>query len=224
MIDSRNTARPFVDPAYTVDGIDGLRALYREPSERVQQKKGAGVTGAAADFVARSPFFCLATSSADGRCDVSPRGGPLGQIKVLGAGEAVAFPDLSGNNLIDSLSNLAENPHAGLLVMVPGSGETLRIDGPATLTTDPSILDLWSEELRRPKLAVVVEVDAVFLHCAKAFRRSSLWSPDTWPEFDPLEAPRVFNAAATGETMDPATGREYLEAAYEAALVEDRPT
>lgn len=223
MADRFNSSGPHPDPTHAVSDMNGLRALYREPSDRVRRKKGTRITGAAADFVARSPFLCLATSSADGRCDVSPRGGPPGQVKILGDGDAVAFPDLSGNNLIDSLANIVDNPNAGLLIMAPGSDETLRIDGTATLTTDPEILDLWSDELRRPKLAVVVEVEAVFLHCAKAFRRSALWDPRTWTDVDPTEAPRVFNAVTTGETMEPATMREFLEADYEATLSNERP-
>ena len=215
--------RALTDPAHNISNLDALRDLYRQPSLRVQQKKGQKVTGAAADFVARSPFFCLASASPEGRCDVSPRGGPPGQIKILGDGEAVAFPDLSGNNLIDSLTNIVANPQAGLLVMVPGSDETLRIDGSAALTTDPSVLDLWANELRRPKLAVVVDVEAVFLHCAKAFRRSSLWDPDSWSDVDPTEAPRMFNAVTSGDSTDPSAMREFLEADYEATLTAERP-
>lgn len=222
MADPSSSDRTFANPTHRVTGIDGLRELYRNPSDRVREKKGVRITGAAADFVSRSPFFTLATSSADGRCDVSPRGGAPGQVKILDGGEAVAFPDLSGNNLIDSLANIAENPHAGLLIMVPGSDETLRVDGPATLTTDPAVLDLWADELRRPKLAVVVEVEAVFMHCAKAFRRSSLWDPETWPDTDPTDAPKVFNAVTRGDTMEPTAMRELLEADYEATLAGER--
>ena len=158
--------------SHDITTSEQLRALYREPHDMVKAKKGATITGAMARFVAASPFFCLATAHADGTCDVSPRGGPAGQLRLLDEGRSVAFPDLSGNNLLDSLSNLVSNPRAGLLVMVPGSDETLRIDGPARLTTDPEILGLWDDELRTPKLAVVVEVTSAFLHCAKAYRRS----------------------------------------------------
>ncbi|MDH3294159.1 MAG: substrate-binding domain-containing protein [Acidimicrobiia bacterium] len=208
---------------HTIATAAELRALYREPSKRVKTKKGTTIAGAAADFVARSPFFCLATADADGRCDVSPRGGPAGLLKVLDDGRAVAFPDLSGNNLVDSLTNIVGNPRAGVLVLVPGSDETLRIDGPATITTDPAILGLWSDQLRTPKVAVVVEIEATFLHCAKAFRRSSLWDSTTWPEVEATEAPRMFNAVA-GTTMDPAEMRDYLEADYAESLENERPT
>ena len=157
------------------------------------EKKGTTIDGATARFVADSTFLCLATSSDKGGCDVSPRGGPAGQLKVLNDGRTVALPDLSGNNLIDSLTNIVANPHAGLLVLVPGSDETLRIDGPARLTTDPEILDLWSDELRTPKVAVVIDVDSVFMHCAKAFRRGSVWDPESWPAMSGPAACEMFN-------------------------------
>lgn len=206
---------------HSITSLDDLRALYRNPSERVQQKKGGRVVGAAADFVAASPFFCLATADADGACDVSPRGGPPGQVKVINDGRTVVFPDLSGNNLIDSLTNIVANGQAGLLVLVPGYDETLRIDGSASLTTDPDILALWSDELRRPKVAVLIEVESAFLHCAKAFRRSSLWQPDSWPAMADTVGPEVFNDTA-GTDMDPSEMRCLLEADYEASLTAER--
>ncbi len=149
---------------YDITSEEQLRELYRQPSERVLKKKGDRIDGATEHFVAQSTFLCFATSNADGSCDVSPRGGPAGQLKVLDDGRTVALPDLAGNNLIDSLLNVVSNGKAGLLVMVPGSDETLRIDGPARLTTDPEILELWSDELRTPKVAVVIEVGSVFMH------------------------------------------------------------
>ena len=112
---------------YDITSEEQLRELYRQPSERVLKKKGDRIDGATEHFVAQSTFLCFATSNADGSCDVSPRGGPAGQLKVLDDGRTVALPDLAGNNLIDSLLNVVSNGKAGLLVMVPGSDETLRI-------------------------------------------------------------------------------------------------
>ncbi len=208
------------DNTHHITSMDQLRALYREPSQRVQEKKGGAITGAAADFLASSPFFCLATSDGAGRCDVSPRGGPTGQLKLLGGGSAVAFPDLSGNNLIDSLTNIVANAQAGLLVLVPGYDETLRIDGRAVITTDPDVLSLWAGELRTPKVAVVIEIDSAFFHCAKAFRRGSLWNPESWPDMADTAGPEMFNAIA-GTDMDPTLFREALESDYAASLSEE---
>ncbi len=209
--------------SHDITSLDQLRSLYREPSKRVQEKKGTVIDGATAAFVATSPFCCLATSDADGNCDVSPRGGPAGQVKVLAGGTSVALPDLSGNNLIDSLTNIVSNPRAGLLLMVPGSDETLRIDGPARLTTDPDVLALWADELRTPKVAVIVDVDAVFLHCAKAFRRGGVWRPDSWPESTDTVACEMFNDIA-GTDTPPADMRRYLEESYTADLTAERVT
>jgi PPOX class probable FMN-dependent enzyme len=207
--------------AHDVTTIDQLRSLYREPSELVQNKKGDRIDGAAARFVADSTFLCLATADDAGNCDVSPRGGPAGQLKVLDDGRTVALPDLAGNNLIDSLTNIVRNPRAGLLVMVPGSDETMRIDGTARLTTDPEVLGLWDDELRTPKLAILIDVDAAFLHCAKAFRRGGVWRPETWGDVADTDAPEMFNAI-TGTDLAPVDMRAFLEADYAASLAEEQ--
>jgi uncharacterized protein len=164
-----------------IESLTELEALYQAPAERVRTKKRDRLDEGLRDALAVSPFALLATAGADGRCDVSPRGGPPGFVRVLDD-RHVAIPDLNGNNLIDSLRNIIANPHAGLLVLVPGEHETVRIDGPAQLRTDDEVLDLFAEELRRPVLAIVIEVEAVFTHCAKAFKRSRLWEPQSWPE------------------------------------------
>ena len=209
--------------SHDITSLDQLRELYRQPSERVLKKKGTVIDGATADFVAASTFCCLSTADADGNCDVSPRGGPAGQVKVLAGGTSVALPDLSGNNLIDSLTNIVDNPRAGLLVLIPGSDETLRIDGRARLTTDPDLLGLWDDELRTPKVAVVIDIDAVFMHCAKAFRRGAVWQPDSWPELSDTAACEMFNDIS-GADMPPAEMRTYLEASYTEDLEGERVT
>lgn len=208
--------------SYDITSEEQLRELYRQPSERVLKKKGDRIDGATAEFVARSTFLCLATSGPDGNCDVSPRGGPAGQLKVLNDGKTVALPDLSGNNLIDSLLNVVSNGHAGLLVLVPGSDETLRVDGPARLTTDPEILGLWSDELRTPKVAVVIEIDSVFMHCAKAFRRGGVWDPAAWPEMSDTLACEMFNDTSGTHDIPAAEMRKFLEADYDKTLEEER--
>lgn len=165
----------------TIDTLAALEALYPAPTPRVVAKKRPRLDDGLRAAVAASPFVLLGTSDARGRCDVSPRGGPPGFVVPLDD-EHLALPDLNGNNLVDSLRNIVENPHAGLLFVVPGQSETVRVDGAAHLTTDDAVLDVFAGELRRPVLAVVVRVEAVFTHCAKAFRRSRLWDPTTWPD------------------------------------------
>jgi len=209
--------------SHDVTSLEQLRTIYRQPSERVQKKKGTVIDGATADFVAASTFSCLSTADVDGNCDVSPRGGPAGQVKVLGDGTSVALPDLSGNNLIDSLANIVSNGRAGLLVLVPGNDETLRIDGQARLTTDPEILALWDDELRTPKVAVVIDIDAVFMHCAKAFRRGGVWQPETWTSLSDTAVPQMFNDIS-GQDTPPEQMRTYLEESYASDLAAERVT
>lgn len=162
-----------------IDSLDALTALYPAPNERVVTKKKDRLDPGLHAVLNASPFVLLATADANGRCDVSPRGGPPGFVKALDD-HRVAVPDLNGNNLIDSLRNIVANPHAGLLVVLPGQHDTLRIDGRAHLSTDDDILDRFAAEVRRPTLAVVIDIDTVFSHCAKSLRRGQLWNPESW--------------------------------------------
>ena len=119
---------------------------------------------------------------------MSPRGGPPGFVQVLDA-QRLAIPDLSGNNLVDSITNIVRNPHVGLLFVLPGRDETLRVNGRAWLTTDDAVLDGFTAELRRPKAAIGVEVVDTFVHCAKSFRRGQVWDPASWaPDVAPSAA------------------------------------
>ena len=119
---------------------------------------------------------------------MSPRGGPPGFVQVLDE-QRLAIPDLSGNNLLDSISNIVLNPHVGLLFVLPGRDETLRVNGRAWLTTDDAVLDGFTAELRRPKAAIGVEVVDAFVHCAKSFRRGQVWEPASWaPDVAPSAA------------------------------------
>jgi hypothetical protein len=211
-------ATPF---ASTIGTEDELRALYREPSAPVRAKKVGRIDATTRAFIEGSPFCLVATADAAGHCDVSPRGGPPGFVKVLDE-ERLAIPDLSGNNLLDSLSNIVANPRAGLLLIIPGRDETLRVEGEAHLTTDPEILGLWDDELRRPKVAVGIAVRTVYIHCAKSFRRGRVWDPASWAE---LTAPDTCEMIVDqlGLDLDPAQVRSSLEHSYEVDLTAERP-
>lgn len=204
----------------TITTLGQLRELYREPSDRVKAKKSDTIGPQTAARLATSPFVLLSTADSSGACDVSPRGGPAGMVLTIDE-HTVALPDLGGNNLVDSLTNIIDNPHAGLLVLNPGSDETVRIDGRAALRTDADILDRWDGLFRRPKLAVVIEVEAVFIHCAKAFRRSGLWDPSTWADTGP-DACALLNEHVGGG-LDVDAMRASLDEAYESELAEERP-
>ena len=205
-----------------VSSIDELAELYRAPSQLVASKKTALLDDASRGIVARSPFVLVGTDGADGGLDVSPRGGPPGFVRVLDE-RHLAIPDLNGNNLIDSLRAVVATRRAALLVVVPGKDETLRINGPAWVTTDDTVLDLWSDELRRPTTAILVRADEDFRHCAKAFRRGRVWDPTSWEELaDAPDGLDVLNAQGLVPGNDPET-REWFEQGYAAQLAQDAP-
>ena len=162
-----------------ITSMEQLRSLYHEPSALVRNKKHPFIDDRSKAFLTHASFCLLATTDADGRLDVSPRGGPPGFIRVLDE-HHVVIPDLSGNNLLDSLGNIASHASVGLLALIPGLDETLRINGRATLSIDTSILSLWQGELRTPKVAIGIAIDEIFVHCAKAFRRGAVWDHDSW--------------------------------------------
>jgi uncharacterized protein len=165
-----------VDPDHVVRTETDLRALFNPTHDLALKKcqKRLGVHAQA--FIRRSPFVCIGTQSPDGRADVSPRGDPAGFVQILDA-QTIALPDRPGNNRLDTLSNIVANPAVGLLFIIPGFDDTLRLNGRATLSTDPQLLVRMAVDGKVPRLAIVVAIDEVFLHCAKAFRRSHLWDP-----------------------------------------------
>jgi len=154
--------------------IEALRALYRAPSERAVRKQLDRLDVHCRRFIALSPFFVLASADGGGRVDASPRGGDPGFVKVLDE-RTVLIPDAPGNNRLDSMQNLVARPGVGLLFMIPGVDETLRINGSASLRTDAALIDLCANERRRPPLVIAVDVQEAYLHCAKALMRSRLW-------------------------------------------------
>jgi PPOX class probable FMN-dependent enzyme len=157
-----------------------LREIVPPPSEFVADKAIDHIDAASRRFLEASPFFLLATAAADGSCDLSPRGDPAGSVTVLD-GRTLAFGDRKGNRRLDSLRNILVNPQVGMLFMVPGSGDTLRVNGTARILADPDYLPDLARGGVVPHLAIEVVVDELFLHCSKAFGRSALWDPATWP-------------------------------------------
>jgi PPOX class probable FMN-dependent enzyme len=132
-------------------------------------------------FIARAPFLLLATADSDGRCDVTPRGDAPGFVAVLDE-RTLVVPDRPGNRRLDTYQNILDNPHAGLIFLVPNVEETLRVNGRAWLTEDADALGPLAMEGKPPRIGVVLEVEEVYFHCARAFRRTRLWQPDTWIE------------------------------------------
>ncbi|MDA0646748.1 MULTISPECIES: pyridoxamine 5'-phosphate oxidase family protein [Nonomuraea] len=162
-----------------------LREIVPEPSQGIWDKDIGRIDEHARAIIAHSPLVLLATSNPDGTCDVSPRGDPAGSVLVLDD-HRLALADRPGNHRVDSFRNVLRNPHVGLLFIVPGMNETLRVNGRATLVSDAPFFDDLVARGRRPRLAVLVDVEELYMHCAKAFLRSSLWKPETWPARDSL--------------------------------------
>lgn len=154
-----------------------LRTLFADKHPLAVQKCRPGLDRHCRDFIERAPFLCLGTQNGDGTADVSPRGDPPGFVKVVDD-TTLAIPDRPGNNRLDSLTNILSNPSVGLLFIVPGFDDTLRVNGTARLSRDPELLETMAVKGRVPKLAILVEVAEAFMHCAKAFRRSRLWDLD----------------------------------------------
>lgn len=153
-----------------------LRQSYGEPMERARLKSLRKLDRHCRNFIELSPFLCLGTSGDDG-ADVTPRGDAPGFVKVLDDG-TLAIPDWPGNNRLDSLTNILSNPRIGLLFLIPGVDETLRVNGKAEITISPDVLALWDVNGKHPKSALVVAVEEAFLHCGKALIRSRLWRDD----------------------------------------------
>ena len=153
-----------------------LRALYAAPQERAVKKQLASLDVHCQRFIALSPFVVLASAAAAGDMDASPRGGAAGFVKCVDR-HTLLLPDAPGNNRLDSLENIVVTGRVGLLFLVPGVDETLRVNGLAALSLDPLHIARCTDERRAPVLVIRVTVQAAYLHCAKALMRSSLWSP-----------------------------------------------
>ena len=153
-----------------------LREMLGAPMARSVSKDRARLHAADRDWLAASPFCLMATAGADGTCDVSPKGDPPGFTLVLDDA-TIAIPERKGNRRADGFRNVLSNPHVGLIYLVPGRTETLRINGRARLVRSAAFFDRMIVKGHRPELAVVVEIEQIFFHCPKAFMRSSLWQP-----------------------------------------------
>lgn len=153
-----------------------LRALIGEPLELVRRKVVDHLNHLTRKFIERAPLVCLATADGEGRCDVSPRGDPAGFVHILDD-RTLLLPERPGNRIADSLRNILANPCVGLLFVIPGVGDTFRVNGRATLTTDPALLAPCAVEGKVPRLGILIDIDEAYTHCSKAFLRSDCWNP-----------------------------------------------
>ena len=178
---------------HEISTLQQLRELYPPPAERAVRKELDHLDRHCRQFIALCPFVLVASSDAQGACDVSPKGGPAGFVRVL-EDQRLLIPDAAGNRRLDSLQNMLQNPSVGLLFLIPGLGETLRVNGRVVLTRDPALLDGLQTGGRPSALALVVTVAQAYLHCAKSILRSGLWSVESWPGPDELpSAAQILN-------------------------------
>jgi PPOX class probable FMN-dependent enzyme len=191
--------------------------IYRTPKGPPLDKEHPSITEHDRSFIAHAPFVVIGTSDAEGRQDVSPKGGPPGFVAVLPDG-TLAIPDLAGNNRLDSLQNLVAHGRVGLLFLIPGIDETLRVNGAARLSTDAAVLDACTTNGARPKVAIVVEPDAVYIHCAKALRRGAVWQPDEWPDTSDMPSVACMLRDQVAPTVEVDVVAAALEDSYEKTL------
>jgi uncharacterized protein len=189
---------------------DVLRGTLGEPSALVQSKVSDRLNDLTRQFVERSPFLCLATSAADGTCDVSPRGDPAGFVKVLDE-KTLLLPDRPGNKLADSFRNVLQNPHVALLFFLPGVSDTFRVNGRATIVDDSELLEPCAVAGKVPALGLRIEVDEAFTHCPKAFLRAQLWDPDRYVDRGELPSAGEIMRSVNGTTEPEAYDAERAE-------------
>lgn len=171
--------KAFHDPIHSAED---LREIVGQPGDLVVQKERLTLDTYSRRFIELSSLVFVGTANATGRCDVSPRGGPPGFTLVQDE-RTLVLPEVPGNRRADSLQNILENPHVGLLYVVPGWSETLRVNGRATVTRDHAILARAADQPggRPPALGIAVEVEGCFFHCPRSFDKSGLWAPAAWP-------------------------------------------
>jgi PPOX class probable FMN-dependent enzyme len=170
---------------YIVRSEPELRQIVGLPGTRSLQKELGALDAHSRAFIERSPLLLLGTCGRDGRCDVSPKGDAPGFVHVENE-RRLFIPDRPGNKRLDGMINVIENPYVGLIFLVPGRDETLRVNGRGWITREPQLLLRLAMQGKAPLLAIGVEVEQCFLHCAKAFIRSALWNHERWPSPDAL--------------------------------------
>lgn len=190
-----------------VESFDAVRDLLGEPTEVVQSKVIDSIDDVCRGFIERSPFMLLASTGNDGHVTISPKGDPAGFVQILDE-KRLAIPDRLGNRRADTYRNVFENPRVGMLFLIPGKKETLRISGEARIVRDAALRESMAVNGRAPNLALVVYVERLMLHCSKCMQRSKLWQPDEWP--DHSDTASIAEAMVKHAKLD-ITAQEYEE-------------
>ncbi len=202
---------------YCIETAEQLRAVIGEPMPVIAMKVDAALNEYARAFIARSPFLVLSTSDATGKQDVSPKGDTPGFV-AIDDDRTLLIPDRKGNKLIFGLQNILANPHVGVLFIIPGVRETVRVNGHAELTSDPKILERLSARGQPALLAIRVTIEECFFHCAKAFIRAQLWKPESWPAVERISFGKMFAAKLGADDQVAHSIDELVEEDYKTGL------
>ena len=199
--------------------VEQLEELVGRPAYRAANKVRAALLPIDRDWLAASPFCVLATADDQGRCDASPKGDPPGQLVHIVDDATIAIAERPGNRRVDGYHNVLVNPRVGLNFFVPGRGDTLRINGRARLVSDADFFEALVVKGHHPILALVVEIEEVFYHCAKAFMRSQLWQPETWqpdvlPSVAAISKATIPDSPETLEQLEAYYGQSYEQGIY----------
>ncbi len=200
-----------------VRSVEELESIIGVPVSRTRDKVRHELAAVDRQWLAAASLVFIATADADGNLDVSPKGDPAGFIRVLDA-TTLAIPDRPGNRRVDGFHNLLADPHIGLVFVIPGRGDTLRVNGRATIVRDAEFFDEMIVRGNRPALALVVEIEEVFFHCSKAFLRSKAWDPSSWTPDAPPRRAVIAQAVERPddplEMLDEYYGPSYAEGIY----------
>lgn len=199
-----------------ITSIEQLRTHYPPPVKRSITKEISSLDQHCRNYIAHSPLMVMGTQSRHGMGDVSPRGDMPGFVQVID-NKTIAIPDRPGNNRLDTLSNILENPNVGLMFLVPGVNEILRINGTAEIRDDKELLTRFEVHGKLPRVVILVAVDTAYMHCAKALMRSKLWDPDTRIERSQLPSMSEWMIAHNTLEIEPET-TEAMEARYKDQL------
>ncbi len=200
-----------------IDSVEALRGLYAVPTERAQKKQLSRLDAHCLRFLGLSPFVVLASGSAEGQYDASPRGGDPGFVKATDA-QTLLIPDASGNNRLDTLQNIIATGRVGLLFLIPGVDETLRVNGRVRLDSSPGLMAHFASERRAPKIVIEIKVEDAYLHCSKALMRSKLWGPEHRIERSALPTMGQMIGDQTGVPAAAVETQEQMAARYQAEI------
>lgn len=207
----------FSEYSEIVTSVEEIRATIAEPTQASVDKVIDRLDDYCRAIIAKSPFIMIASANPDGQPDISPKGDPLGFVRVLDE-KHLAIPERPGNRRLDTFINLLDNPNVAIIFMIPGKGETLRVKGEARIVRDEALRETMAVKERIPEFAVVVHVEQAMMHCPKSIVRSKLWEPDAWPDLSDTPSIAETSVAHANLDMTPEEYRASMVAAGRAKL------